>query len=373
MRQRGDRLRRAVRKAHLWLGLGLGGLFVLLGLTGSILVFYPELDALLHPEVRAEGARLPEWDRALATVRAAYPDKQGPWRFEVTGRPGAIPARYYDPPERIGNDFRPMMIWLSPDGGRVVRRDYWGEYAMTFIYDLHYRLLLGQTGGTVLGWLGFALLALLLSGLWAWWPRGSWRKALRLKRGASAQRTLRDWHKLAGLSGLGFLVILTVTGIMLELQGETRTAIAAVGLPVDPDLQDHEALAKTGRDQVIAPSQAIHAARLALPGARLAWIETPHAMGGHYRMRMQVDGDPSPRFPHSFVWIDAASGKVSAVQDARKAGTGSVIEGWIHPLHDGSAGGLAGRLLTTVSGLIPLFLFVSGWLRWRVRRRAGWI
>lgn len=371
MRQRGDKLRRAVRKAHLWLGLGLGGLLVLLGLTGSILVFYPELDALLHPEIRAEGAGPPDWDRALATVRAAYPDKPGPWRFEVTGRPGAIPARYYDPPERTGHDFRPMMVWLSPDGGAVVRRDYWGEYAMTFIYDLHYRLLLGQIGGKVLGWLGFAMLALLLSGLWAWWPRGSWRKALRLKLGASVQRSLRDWHKLSGLAGLAFLLILTVTGIMLELQGETRSALAAVGLPVDWDVHDHGALAKIGRAEAVLPSQAVQAARLALPGARLAWIETPTVTGGHYRMRMQVAGDPAPRFPHSFVWIDAASGKVAAVRDARKAAAGSAIESWIHPLHDGSAGGLTGRFLAAVSGLIPLFLFVSGWLRWRVRRGAG--
>nr|WP_302051660.1 PepSY domain-containing protein [Sphingopyxis sp. BSNA05] len=111
--------------------------------------------------------------------------KQGPWRFEVTGKPGAIPARYYNPPERAGHDFRPMMVWLSPDGSQILRRDYWGEYAVTFIYDLHYRLLLGETGGAILGWLGFVLLALLLSGLWAWWPRGSWRKALRLKPGAT--------------------------------------------------------------------------------------------------------------------------------------------------------------------------------------------
>lgn len=376
MRQRGDRLRRAVRKAHLWLGLGLGGVLVLLGLTGSILAFYPELDSLLHPEIRVEGAGPPDWDRALATVRAAYPDKRGPWRFEVTGKPGAIPARYYDPPERSGHAFRPMMVWLSPDGSRVLRRDYWGEYAMTFVYDLHYRLLLGHTGGAVLGWLGFALLALLLSGLWAWWPRGhspaSWRKALRMKRGASAQRTLRDWHKLSGLSGLTFLVILTITGITLELQRETRTALVALGLPVDPALHAHAASAESASSGMISLSQAIQAARLALPGARMAWIETPPASGGHFRFRMQVTGDPSHRFPHSFVWIDAATGEVSAVQDVRAAGAGSAIEAWLHPLHDGSAGGIAGRWLVAVSGLIPLFLFVTGWRRWRVRRCAGW-
>lgn len=370
MRQEGDRLRHWVRKLHLWLGLGLGGLFVLLGLTGSILAFYPELDALLHPEIRVEASGPPDWDRALATVRAAYPDKAGPWRFEVTGETGAIPARYYDPPERAGHAFRPMMVWLSPDGGAVLRRDYWGEYAMTFIYDLHYRLLLGETGGTVLGWLGLGLLALLASGLWAWWPRGSWNKALRLKRHAPPQRSLRDWHKLTGLSGLAFLLILTVTGVMLELPDESDAALGAIGLPVDHPPHVHEPVSEVSASSVIPPSKAIETAMTQLPGARLAWIETPLADGGTYRLRMQVPGDPSFRFPHSFVWVDGVTGGALAVQDARQSAAGTTVNSWIHPLHDGSAGGLAGRLLVALSGLVPLLLFITGWRRWRVRARS---
>lgn len=374
MRQKGDRLRHWVRKLHLWLGLGLGGLLVLLGLTGSILAFYPELDALLHPEIRVEGSGPPDWDRALTTVRAAYPDKDGPWRFEVTDRPGAIPARYYDPPERAGHAFRPMTVWLSPDGGDVLRRDYWGEYAMTFIYDLHYRLLLGETGGKVLGWLGFALLALLLSGLWAWWPRsmtsGSWSKALRFKRGAPPQRALRDWHKLTGLSGLAFLLILTVTGIMLELPDESDAALGAIGLPVDHLPHVHEHLAQASISQFIPPSKAIATAMTQLPGARLAWIETPAASGGTYRLRMQVPGDPSFRFPHSFVWVDGATGEASAVLDARDAASGSTVNNWVHPLHDGSAGGLVGRILAALTGFVPLILFMTGLMRWRALRIA---
>ena len=374
------RLRRAVRTFHLWLGLVLGGLFVLLGLTGSVLAFYPEIDAVLHPEIRVAkiriegGATPPDWDRALATVRAAYPDKQGPWRFEVTGRAGAIPARYYAPPERPGHAFRPMMVWLSPDGGSVPRRDYWGEYAMTFVYDLHYQLLLGPVGGLVLGWSGFGLLALLLSGFWAWWPRGSWGKALRFRRKAPGLRSLRDWHKLSGLSGLVFLLILTGTGIMLELPQETDAALAAAGLPVDRAAHGHGSHAEQAASLSpgIVPSQAIARARAALPGARVAWVETPPSGGGVYRLRMQVPGDPSFRFPHSFVRVDGASGRVLDIQDARAASAGTVVTNWLHPLHDGSAAGLAGRILVALAGLVPLMLFVTGWMRWRFRsRRAG--
>jgi len=364
----GDRLRRAVRRVHLWLGLSLGGLFVLLGLTGSILAFYPEIDTLLNPEIALEGEGTPDWNRALATVRTAFPDKQGPWRFELTGQPGAIPARYYDPPERAGHAFAPMMVWLSPDGEKVLRRDYWGEYAMTFVYDLHYRLLLGTTGGAVLGWTSFALIALLLTGLWAWWPRGSWAKALRIKTGASRQRALRDWHKTAGLSGLVFLLILTITGIMLELPAESDVALTTVGLPVEP--APNVAGPATGGSNLIPVSRAVEVAHQALPGARLAWIETPPAAGGLYRMRMQVPGDPSYRFPHSYVWIDARSASVAGLTDARRAPAGTIVNNWLHPLHDGSAGGLTGRILIVLAGLAPLALFVTGWLRWRTCRQG---
>ena len=372
MRQKGDRLRRAVRTLHMWLGLGLGGLLVLLGLTGSALVFYPELDALLHPEIRGEGAVQPDWDRALATVRAAYPDKQGPWRFEVTDRPGAIPARYYNPPERPGYAFRPMMVWISADGTTVLRRDYWGEYAMTLLYDLHYRLLLGETGGAIVGWAGLALLALLLSGLWAWWPKGrgrqAWTKALRLKRDAAPQRVWRDWHKLNGLVGLPFLLILTMTGIMLALPRESNAALGGIGLAVDQS--PHVALREASAAPMIQPSKAVEIATARLPQGRLAWIETPSADTGTYKLRLQLPGDPSFRFPHSFVWVDGATGAILAVQDARTASAGTTINNWLHSLHDGSAGGLAGRILAVLAGLIPLCLLLTGLARWKARRRS---
>ncbi len=359
-------MRRFVRQLHLWLGLSLGALFVLLGITGSLLVFYPEIDAALHPEIRVEGGTPPDWDRALATVRRAWPDKTGQWRFEVTGETGAIPARYYGAGQSMGHGFAPMMVWLSPDGGRVLRRDVWGDYAMTWIYDLHYRLLLDELGAKLLGYAGIALFLLLASGLWAWWPRGSWRKALRYKGHAASSRKLRDIHKLSGLWGIVLLLILTVTGVMLELPDESDAVLATLAGPVDR--LPRPVLLPDGMPQ-IPVAQALDTAQQALPRARLAWIEVPGAEGGAFRFRMQQPGDPSYRFPHSFVWIDGRSGEVIAVADAARAGAASTINNWVHPLHDGSAGGLVLRILTALAGLVPLVLFVTGWLRWK-RRRA---
>jgi uncharacterized iron-regulated membrane protein len=212
------------------------------------------------------------------------------------------------------------------------------------------------------------LLALLLSGLWAWWPRGSLAKALRFKRHAPPTRRLRDWHKLSGLAGMILLLLLTVTGVMLELPEKSDAVLGSVGLPVAP--MEHVHVTPLVAPQ-ITPATAMAAARSALPGARIAWIETPSAAGGLYRLRMQVPGDPSFRFPHSFVWVDAADGRVREVDDLREAAPGNAINAWVHPLHDGSAFGLAGRILTAIAGLLPLILFITGWRRWRLHR--AWI
>jgi len=357
-----------MRQVHLWMGLSLGALFVLAGITGAILVFYVEIDAALHPplDVGPPTDPAPVLDAAYATVRQAYPDKAGPWRFELTGTMAAIPARYYDPPERAGQAFAPMLVWLSPDGRQVLRRDYWGDTVMTFLYDLHYRLLMGKTGAVVMGCAGLAMLVLLVTGLWAWWPAaGRFAKALRYKPAAVPLRRLRDLHKLTGLISLLLLVLLVGTGVMLSLPQQSNAVLGWLLAPVDvsPPVR---AGPPTGRAPV-PPQRALALALAALPGSSARWIETPDAVHGVYTLRMQVPGDPSPRFPHSFVHVDAYDGRVLAAVDARQAGPATAVNNWLHPLHDGSVLGLATRWLAVLAGLVPLALYITGILRWRLR------
>lgn len=361
-------VRALARQIHLWLGLSLGALFAVVGLTGSILVFYTGLDDALHPEIALSGAAPPPcWERVLETARATYPDKQGPWRFEVTGRGGDIPARYYAPPERAGRDFAPMMAWFSADGGRVLRRDYWGDYAVTWIYDLHHRLLMGSAGAKILGWSGIAMMALLISGLVAWWPRpGTLGKALRIKRNASPIRRLYDAHKLVGLASMGLVVLLTATGIVLAMPKDCMTVLRPVlGASSSPPVIN--ASMSFRPEARISVDRAIAVAHQALPCADLVWIETPAVDHGVYRLRMRVHGDPSPRFPHGFVWVAPDSGRVLAITDARQANPHDLVLNWIHPLHDGSVGGLPGRLLALLVGLAPGQLLLIGVVRWRLR------
>lgn len=359
-----------VRTLHLWLGLTIGALFVLLGLTGSALVFYVEIDALINPPMRVEAPpaapdwRSPVWDRAFATVTARWPHHHGEWRFEATDAVAVIPARYSD---STGHHAQRMMVWLSPDGREVVRQDRWGDYPMTWLYDLHMHLLAGDVGSKVVGWSGMAMLALLMSGLWAWWPRGSLRKALALKRRAVAQRRLRDIHKLAGLWSVVFLIVVTATGVMLALPDERDWVLSRSLAPIDTPVRPRSA--PDGRP-ALPLSAVLAAAHRAVPGARLVWIEIPGDPRATIRLRVRVPGDPSPRFPRSYIHVDRFSGRVVAFVDYRRSGASNTVGTWLHPLHDGAIGGLPGRILLFILGFVPALLFVTGLLHWHRRTVA---
>jgi uncharacterized iron-regulated membrane protein len=362
-----NRSRALMRRIHLWLGLSVGLLFALLGLTGSALVFYVEIDAWLHPATRAVATApapdwaSPVWDRAYATVRTAWPERHGEWRFEATDALAAIPARY----SSAGHHGPRAMVWLSPDGRRVVREDAWGQYLMTWLYELHMDLLAGDTGRQVVGWSGVAMLVLLLTGLFAWWPRGSWRKALAFKRRAVPLRRLRDLHKLAGLGGLVLLLLLTATGVMLALPDEKNWLLARTVSPIDPTPAVR--LPPSGTPP-LPLATLLAAAHRALPEAKLVWIEIPGAPDAPIRLRVRVPGDPSPRFPRSYLHVDRHSAKVLAIVDYRRGSAATTINTWLHPLHDAAIGGLPTRILVVLVGLLPGFLLLTGLLRWRRRR-----
>lgn len=375
IRPRRGALRRARRfwlAVHLWLGLGLGGLFALLGLTGSALVFYLDVDAWLNPatQVRQAAAVPPPIDAVHRQLRLAFPERDGPWRIEMPLAPDRpLMARYYKPAERAGRSFAPLMVTLDPETLAVTSSRFWGDSLMTWIYDLHYSLLLDRTGVTLIGIAGLIVTVSLLSGLYLWWPsRARLRAALRPVLRAGAVRRTYDLHALGGIYGLFVLLVLTLTGAALALPETARSVVApfsvltpALSLPAPPGRTEREPLSLDA---------AVTIARAHFPDAEVRWIETTEAGNTPISVRLHRAFEPGRRFPRTQVWLDAADGRLLAVRDpAGNSGGDSVLD-WLHPLHNGEALGLPGRIVVCISGFIPLLLFVTGIIRWRQKLRA---
>lgn len=379
------RARHAALRLHRWLGLALGAVFVLLGLTGSLLVFYTEIDAVIDPALAGAQVQkqvqapvqnqvglppqVPSWQAVLDTLQQAHPQRDRGWRIELTPvAQGLVTARYLKPAETAGAFFKPLLVTVNPTDGRVLANRYWGDFAATWVFDLHYTLLAGDTGRVVVGLVGLALLLALVLGLLLWWPRrGHWASALRLKLDGSRQRRHYDLHKLAGVGGGALLLVLAATGAALALPEWVDPPLQALSPPLSMPSPKAPRLAG---QPLISLDEALARARAHWPECTPRWVDTPPAGGALYRLRVALPGTPSQRFPRSYLWIDAHTGAVLATRDARQQSASDAVLAWLHPLHNGEAFGLTGRIVTVVCGLLPLLLAVTGWQRWLDRRRA---
>lgn len=369
-----SRVRRIALAIHLWSALLLGAWFALLGLTGSALVFYVHLDQAINPQIRLN--RVVEAPRSVDAIeralRAAYPQREGPWRIEMPLAPDMpVMARYYKPVERAGRHFAPLLVTMEPDTLKITSTRFWGDTLMTWVFDLHYTLLLGKTGLSLVGLVGFVIAAMLVSGMYLWWPsKARFWSAMRIIPRPGIVRRTYDLHNAGGIYTFIILLVLALTGSVLAFPDLSRSIIAPGTELPSPKALPHDAGA--GR---LSLDDAVATARKRFPDADVRWIETSGAGGKPVSMRLHQPFEPSFRFPQSRIWLDPVDGKVLAVSDPREASVGATALNWMHPLHNGEAFGLWGRWIAFVSGFVPLMLFVTGLYRWRqkvnARRRAS--
>lgn len=358
---------------HLWIGLSLGLVFVLAGLTGSLLVFYVELDEILNPELQisAEEAQQPKQtlETLYQSLRNAHPERTGAWRLEMPRHNQTmVLARYYKAKETQHLHFAPLMAWVNPYTAEVVSTRFWGEFAMTWIYDLHFSLLLDKTGLIIMGISGLFLLMSIFAGIYLWWPKtGKLLSAIIFKPKASRERFIYDLHKVSGVYGFIFLFLLLLSGVILELPDYVNPLINHLSpLAKNPKVTSMSA---TGRPRITL-DEAATAALSSFPQAKLRWLETPADENSSYHFRLYQDGEPGERFPKTFVWIDQYSGKILAIRNPRLEQAGDTFLNWMHPLHSGEIAGLTGRICVFFSGLLPLILFYTGLIRWLQKRTA---
>lgn len=351
--------RTAWRTVHLALALIAGLWFAMLGVTGSLLVFHKEIDALLNPEllVRQSGDGDVPIAAAIATVGGsvgpvlridAPADNRGVYRLQARSR--SAPAELVE-------------VFVDPGSGEILGTRAWRSNVVAVLYDLHYTLLAGRSGRDFLGFVGLALLASVASGLYLWWPRGrSLRQALRIKARAPAVRRLYDLHKSVGLPAAMLLAVSALSGATMQFPETTRTIVQAL-LPAASFETRAEAEARN-------IEHAILQARAIVPDGRVRRVLLPDGEAGAYRIYLRRPDEVLKSSGLNVVSIDRRSGTVASVRTTADFRGADWFVAWQFPLHNGEAFGLAGRIVIFFLGFAPLTLYVTGLMLWWSRRHA---
>jgi uncharacterized iron-regulated membrane protein len=370
-------VRRLVVQLHLWVGLTAGLVVSVVGLTGSLYVFAPEVTAALNADLfapRAGGAGAP------LDAREVVRRVEG-----ATG--GAVESVQWPLRERgtfqlklFGDD---AWLYADPRTGAVLGRDVdrASVRLVGWLLEVHTSLTLGEVGYLITGGASLALaLALVSSGLFLWWPRrrAQLRPAMVPRwRGATWRRRLFDLHNVSGAYASGLMVVLALTGAYWSFPDAAQRLVDAVtgsppdaAFPASAAAEPRSAWAPGARPLTLAA--ALAATDTLFPGhARrnmwmtrdstgvvyLSWIREPRiAPGGEYR---------------PMVWLDRYTGAVVRRYDPARAPLGTRITNvWLPPVHYGEVGGLPTRSLAFVGGLAPAALYATGVLLWWRRRRG---
>jgi uncharacterized iron-regulated membrane protein len=238
-----SRLRRWIRVVHLWAGIGLGLWLVILGLTGSALVYQHSLRQILEQgrEIKPGIPPLPI-DQLLALVHQQRPD------LTVVDIDG---LEYKDSALELlvrsagatGPEKRSRYLLVDPGTGAIGAMQSSSSTFMGVVAQLHYNLLSGETGLAINAFAGGLAIFFAITGLILWWRgKAKWKNGLRIKiKGASYRVRNYSIHSAIGFYSSLFLAMAGLSGIYFAAPQpylETAARLNGTTLAVMKDFLD---------------------------------------------------------------------------------------------------------------------------------------
>jgi uncharacterized iron-regulated membrane protein len=369
-------------KAHLYLGLFVGAVFVVISLTGSLLAFEFPLDELLNSKlmtvpVDKENKSYLSLDTLVASGLKALPADGKASAIGFPRHPGLAFELWFEQNSPNTDRFESHQLFINPYTGEVIGQrlkvDFergWRGPVMDVVLRLHYSLAMGSTGMTTVGFIGLALLFSLLTGLILWWPSpGKLKKALTVKRNASSERLNFDLHKTFGFYSSVVLLFLTLSGIYMIFPEYGRGVVSFFS-PVTEPYPMYQSIVPKGDKKPISLAEVTAIADARFPNGKYRWIGFPNDERDVYQVAKPAIDEINQRSPFRRLWIDRYSGKIIHERERIDRTMGDIFVEWLYPLHTGEAFGFTGQLVIFISGLVPLMLYVTGVIRWLHKRKA---
>jgi uncharacterized iron-regulated membrane protein len=361
---RSKKLRDLAFSMHRYIGLIVGLLFVIVGLTGSVLAFQHEIDHFLTQQqfglITPQSEPL-SIDALLETVKTAYAN-QPELKLSYIRSPLDSASPYLFGFDSSLGQF--LQVFVNPYTGKILGSSIWETSTIGLVYRLHYQLLAGDTGMKVVGVAALLLVIICMTGI-ALWP--GWNKLIagfKIKWNAHPKRVNFDIHKVAGIIAVVFLTAIAFTGFCWNFYDISKPAIYAItSTPVLPD-----PISKPALDQPpLALSTLLAKADDALPTARTTYISLPQTPEGIVRIGKKQPQELS-HYGFSRIYLDQYTGEVVRLENGMKPTRAEAVLNAFVPLHHGTFGGWLSRILYVFVGLTPLILFSTGLAMGRYRK-----
>ncbi|EMJ55796.1 PepSY domain protein [Leptospira interrogans str. UT126] len=342
--------RKKLYKLHSILGISTGVFLVIVGLSGSLLVFGKEIDQLLNPNlwyISASKERL-SIDVLRAKLKQELPSHAlAGWLLsEKQNQPDQVWLHFLDSKDR-----KESIILLNPYTGKIlgILSENRSDSFYSWMLKLHYSLLMGSFGYFLTTLFGVIFIFQGFSGMILY--RSIWQNLFRLRTKQSLRTFFSDLHKLVGVFSLVFNISLGFTGAWWNVQ-------AIVGLL---SAQEERKVEKFFKESISVDSL-LKEIKMQLPEFQTGFVSFPHH---HEKDPIQFYGTERLTNPFrsrfgSYFRFDSESGKLLEIFNLSNENLFYTIIDSFRPIHYGIFGGIITKILWVILGLSPGILYISG-------------
>ena len=344
------KLSKVIKKTHLILGLTVGLITSISGLTGAMYVFEPEITAIVNSEL-LEGnlTKKTPYRESLNTViklQELHRDSIGamllPYRSQHT-----IAVKF-----NSKNTY-----YYHPTSGNFIGSNAKSVVFFKWLLKLHRNLHIPNYGKYIIGIssLLFAML-ILLSGFYMWWRiyKTRWKRGLSLSLGDTAKKVNFHLHRIAGIYFFVPLFLMAITGAYFTFHKTYRKT-----------LEDIPYFQQTSISKIQFPTigETFDIVKSSLSIAdvyKLRAIYYPTKTTHEYRFRYVNNLEISSGLRKTTDITTDENLQIIKVKSYETATLANRLFSQMYPIHIGESLGIVHRLWVFIAGLIPLLLFITG-------------
>lgn len=346
---------RWIELSHRWLGGLIGLLMAVIGISGAILVHRDAWTTV----TRKLDAPIQETEQVAEALTKIMTDRTA--RTIILASPGfAVHRIAY---ENGGG------AYTDQSGNVLVHWDSQWARPELWLSDLHRRLFSGEAGEIVIGIMGLAGVFFTVTGTILWWRTRQTFNFRLLPKRLSRPAIVRH-HRDIGIMMAPLLLLSLVTGSVMVFRPLSSIvlgpgAAAAIEVAARPP---HPLSVQMSRD--VDWAGIVKAAHVRFPKADVRGVSLPRKGNGLITVRMKQPWEWLPN-GRTTLWFAADTGRLVAAQDPGHSPTQVQMYYLLYPLHAGKVGGVAYRLVMTMSGLaLGLLGTLAVWTFWFHHKRT---
>lgn len=370
-------LKKIFFQTHWFLGITLGIVLSVVGVTGAMLSFEHEILHLLNPGLSITPQSQPLLTPAelAARVKATAPDR-AILSITVASDP-TEPARVQLAP-RAGEGGRGENRMLNPFTGEQLAGPPAGQAFFRMTMQIHRWLAGGEFGAQDVGKQIVALstvacLIFCVTGLYLRWPRKplDWRAWLALDFRRKGRALLWHLHIIVGTWVLVPYIVMSLTGLTWSYEWWRNALIDLAGAP-RPQQMQAGGPGGGARPDARAPAVDLDAAWGAFRGQvkefEVATVRLPARSGQPVQVQYRDINPPHERASNTLT-LDPATWAVTGHRRYADLPPGQRLVASFFPLHSGSYFGTVGLIVFMLSSLAMPFFAVTGWIFYLARRK----